>query len=47
MIIMLEEGVLPEQVDKMMVDFGYPIGPFATAWCSTSGITAASGAFGT
>jgi 3-hydroxyacyl-CoA dehydrogenase len=31
MIIMLEEGALPEQVDKIMVDFGYPIGPFATA----------------
>ena len=31
MIIMLEEGCLPEEVDKVMVDFGYPIGPFATA----------------
>ena len=31
MNIMLEEGALPEQVDKVMVDFGYPIGPFATA----------------
>ena len=31
MIIMLEEGALPEQVDKVMVDFGYPIGPFAVA----------------
>src|ERR1700739_2044891 len=31
MIIMLEEGALPEQVDKVMVDFGYPIGPFASA----------------
>jgi 3-hydroxyacyl-CoA dehydrogenase len=31
MNIMIEEGVLPEQVDKVMVDFGYPIGPFATA----------------
>ncbi len=28
-IIMLEEGALPEQVDKVMVDFGYPMGPFA------------------
>jgi 3-hydroxyacyl-CoA dehydrogenase len=27
----LEEGALPEQVDKVMVDFRYPIGPFATA----------------
>src|SRR5215471_9194095 len=31
MNIMVEEGVLPEQIDKVMVDFGYPIGPFATA----------------
>ena len=31
MNILLEEGALPEQVDKVMVDFGYPIGPFATA----------------
>ena len=31
MNIMVEEGALPEQVDKVMVDFGYPIGPFATA----------------
>jgi 3-hydroxyacyl-CoA dehydrogenase len=31
MIIMLEEGALPEQVDEVMVDFGYPIGPFATS----------------
>src|SRR6202040_2419668 len=31
MNIMVEEGVLPEQVDKVMVEFGYPIGPFATA----------------
>ncbi len=31
MVIMLEEGALPEQVDKVMVDFGYPIGPFATS----------------
>lgn len=26
---MLEEGALPQQVDKVMVDFGYPMGPFA------------------
>src|SRR5262249_38487255 len=26
--LMIEEGVLPEQVDKVMVDFGYPVGPF-------------------
>jgi 3-hydroxyacyl-CoA dehydrogenase len=31
MVILLEEGALPEQVDKVMVDFGYPIGPFATS----------------
>ena len=29
--ILAEEGALPEDVDKAMVDFGYPIGPFATA----------------
>jgi hypothetical protein len=29
MVIMLEEGALPEQIDKVMVDFGYPMGPFA------------------
>jgi 3-hydroxyacyl-CoA dehydrogenase len=29
MAILLEEGCLPEQVDKVMVDFGYPMGPFA------------------
>ena len=28
MVILLEEGCLPEQVDKVMVDFGYPVGPF-------------------
>ena len=27
--LMVEEGALPEQVDKVMVDFGYPMGPFA------------------
>ena len=31
MNLKVEEGALPEQVDKVMVDFGYPIGPFATA----------------
>jgi 3-hydroxyacyl-CoA dehydrogenase len=31
MILMLEEGALPEQVDKVMVDFGYPMGPFAVS----------------
>ncbi len=29
MVIMLEEGVLPQQVDAVMVAFGYPMGPFA------------------
>ena len=29
MVILLEEGCLPEEVDKVMVDFGYPMGPFA------------------
>ena len=27
--LMVEEGALPEQIDKVMVDFGYPMGPFA------------------
>ena len=27
--LMVEEGALPEQIDKAMVDFGYPVGPFA------------------
>jgi 3-hydroxyacyl-CoA dehydrogenase len=27
--LMVEEGALPEQVDKAMVEFGYPVGPFA------------------
>jgi 3-hydroxyacyl-CoA dehydrogenase len=27
--LMIEEGALPEQIDKVMVDFGYPVGPFA------------------
>ena len=26
--LMVEEGALPEQVDRVMVDFGYPMGPF-------------------
>ncbi len=29
MVILLEEGATPAQVDKVMVDFGYPMGPFA------------------
>ncbi len=31
MMLMLEEGAAPEQIDKVMVDFGYPIGPFAVS----------------
>jgi len=27
--LMVEEGALPEEIDKVMVDFGYPVGPFA------------------
>jgi 3-hydroxyacyl-CoA dehydrogenase len=26
---MLEEGALPQQIDKMLYDFGFPMGPFA------------------
>jgi 3-hydroxyacyl-CoA dehydrogenase len=26
--LMIEEGALPEQVDRVMVEFGYPVGPF-------------------
>ena len=29
--LMVEEGAQPEQVDKVMVDFGYPVGPFAVS----------------
>src|SRR5215813_12494866 len=29
--ILLEEGAMPEQIDKVMVDFGYPIGPFVVS----------------
>jgi 3-hydroxyacyl-CoA dehydrogenase len=31
MMLLLEEGALPQQVDKVMVDFGYPMGPFAVS----------------
>jgi 3-hydroxyacyl-CoA dehydrogenase len=31
MNILIEEGALPEQIDKVMIDFGYPMGPFAVA----------------
>jgi 3-hydroxyacyl-CoA dehydrogenase len=30
-VILLEEGCLPEQVDRVMVEFGYPMGPFAVS----------------
>jgi 3-hydroxyacyl-CoA dehydrogenase len=29
MVILLEEGASPEQIDRVMVQFGYPMGPFA------------------
>ena len=29
MVLLVEEGALPEQVDQVMTDFGYPMGPFA------------------
>ena len=29
--ILVEEGALPEQIDKVMVDFGYPLGPLAVS----------------
>ncbi|NKB55956.1 MAG: fatty-acid oxidation protein subunit alpha [Alphaproteobacteria bacterium] len=29
MNILIEEGARPQQVDKVMVEFGYPMGPFA------------------
>jgi 3-hydroxyacyl-CoA dehydrogenase len=31
MVMLLEEGALPEQVDRVMVRFGYPRGPFAVS----------------
>jgi 3-hydroxyacyl-CoA dehydrogenase len=31
MNLLVEEGALPEQVDKVMVDFGYPVGPFVVS----------------
>ena len=29
--ILVEEGALPEQIDKVMVDYGYPVGPFVVS----------------
>lgn len=31
MMLLLEEGALPQQIDKVMMDFGYPMGPFAVS----------------
>ncbi|RTZ45830.1 fatty-acid oxidation protein subunit alpha [Candidimonas sp. SYP-B2681] len=31
MMLLLEEGALPQQIDKVMIDFGYPMGPFAVS----------------
>jgi 3-hydroxyacyl-CoA dehydrogenase len=31
MVLLLEEGALPEQVDRVMVEFGFPLGPFAVS----------------
>ena len=30
-LFLLEEGALPEQVDRVLTDFGFPLGPFAVA----------------
>jgi 3-hydroxyacyl-CoA dehydrogenase len=29
--ILVEEGASPEQIDKVMVDYGYPVGPFVVS----------------
>src|SRR5438067_12062491 len=34
MNLLAEEGALPVQVDKVMIDFGYAIGPFGVAGLS-------------
>lgn len=31
MMLLLEEGALPQQIDKVMMEFGYPMGPFAVS----------------
>jgi 3-hydroxyacyl-CoA dehydrogenase len=31
MNVLVEEGARPEQIDKVMVDFGYPVGPFVVS----------------
>jgi len=30
-LLMLEEGATPSQIDRVLVDFGFPLGPFAVA----------------
>jgi 3-hydroxyacyl-CoA dehydrogenase len=42
MVLMVEEGAQPEEVDKVMVDFGYPMGPFAVGDLAGLDIGAAS-----
>ena len=42
MVLMVEEGAAPEQIDKVMVDFGYPMGPFAVGDLAGLDIGAAS-----
>ena len=41
MVILLEDGCLPAQVDKVMIDFGYPMGPFAVGDLAGLDISAA------
>jgi 3-hydroxyacyl-CoA dehydrogenase len=42
MVLMVEEGAQPEEIDKVMVDFGYPMGPFAVGDLAGLDIGAAS-----
>ncbi len=42
MVLMVEEGAQPEDVDKVMIDFGYPMGPFAVGDLAGLDIGAAS-----
>ncbi len=42
MVLMAEEGAQPEEIDKVMVDFGYPMGPFAVGDLAGLDIGAAS-----
>jgi len=42
MVLMVEEGAQPEEVDQVMVDFGYPMGPFAVGDLAGLDIGAAS-----